>query len=339
MKTIGQTGEMIVFNRNGYAITSTKRQQNTFLKLRPKNENLEICLRQGNSTIPDPYISSFADYNGIEVIGTHGHIDTMGWCLVVKIDLSESLEPVNKLKNRIIAFASLIFIFGLTILNLLSSSITNPINKLTEEVDSITHGNLDMRLERSRIKEIQRLTESLNRILSSLKLAILRKGVTKEEIGLGEVIAAKEKAEMQKKEAEERYKTLFESSADAIMTLSPPDWRFKSANKATQKMFGVKDLETFLKYKPYDLSPARQPNGEKSKSKALKMIRAAMKDGTKYFKWTHKRLKGETFPTTVLLTRVKIGEETFLQATVRGIIREEKSDGYTPKQKKKKRGF
>jgi len=58
------------------------------------------------------------------------------------------------------------------------------------------------------------LTNSLNRILSSLKLAILRTGVSKHELGLGEAIKAKKEAEIkatQKTEQLERFATLAEN--------------------------------------------------------------------------------------------------------------------------------
>ncbi|MCK5076157.1 MAG: PAS domain-containing protein, partial [Calditrichia bacterium] len=44
-----------------------------------------------------------------------------------------------------------------------------------------------------------------------------------------------------------------------------------------------------------------------------------MEKGSNFFEWTHKRLGGKSFPATVLLTRVKIKDKTFLQATVRDI--------------------
>ena len=52
------------------------------------------------------------------------------------------------------------------------------------------------------------------------------------------------------------------------------------------------------------------------------MIETAMRDGSCFFEWTHKRISGEDFPATVLLSRIKQGEKVFLQATVRDITRQ-----------------
>jgi PAS domain S-box-containing protein len=55
------------------------------------------------------------------------------------------------------------------------------------------------------------------------------------------------------------------------------------------------------------------------------MIEKAMKEGSNFFEWTHKRYKGEDFPATVLLSRVELKGRKFLQATVRDISKEKKA--------------
>ena len=49
------------------------------------------------------------------------------------------------------------------------------------------------------------------------------------------------------------------------------------------------------------------------------MIEKAMREGSHFFEWTHKRISGEEFPATVLLSRLAQDNFTFLQATVRDI--------------------
>ena len=119
--------------------------------------------------------------------------------------------------------------------------------------------------------------------------------------------------------SEQRYRTLFESSQDAIMTVSPPTWRFTSGNRATVRMFRTKDETEFVTLGPWELSPEQQPDGRLSSDKALEMIETAMREGSHFFEWTHRRRTGETFPATVLLTRMEIDGQPQLQATVRDI--------------------
>ncbi len=124
------------------------------------------------------------------------------------------------------------------------------------------------------------------------------------------------------RESEERYRILFESSWDAIMTLEPPSWKFTSANPATLRVFGAGDEAEFTALGPWNVSPPLQPDGRPSSDKAAEMIGIAMREGVHYFDWTHARLDGASFPATVLLTRVEQRGRVFLQATVRDISAE-----------------
>ena len=190
--------------------------------------------------------------------------------------------------------------------------VTNPIKKLTQTVDEVTKGKLDIQLPKSNIKEVQSLTDSLNRILASLKLAILKTGSSAGELGLGEAVKAKE-------EIEEKYKILYETSRDAIMILESPNWNFAAGNPATIKMFRAKDEKDFISKGPGELSPEKQPDGKLSSDSAKVQIMKAMKTGSAFFNWTHKRISGKEFPATVLLTRFKLKGKDALQATVRDL--------------------
>jgi PAS domain S-box-containing protein len=128
------------------------------------------------------------------------------------------------------------------------------------------------------------------------------------------------------KESEERHRILFVSSRDAIMTLEPPSWIFTDGNPATIKLFGAKDEMDFISYAPWQLSPELQPDGQPSGEKSKEMIEAAMREGSHFFEWIHKRINGEEFPATVLLTRVTLRDKTFLQATVRDITERRKAE-------------
>jgi PAS domain S-box-containing protein len=125
------------------------------------------------------------------------------------------------------------------------------------------------------------------------------------------------------RDSESKHRLLFETSRDAIMTLAPPSWKFTSGNPATVAMFGTRDETDFTSRAPWEYSPERQPDGRPSADKAKEMIETAMRDGSHFFEWTHKRLNGEDFPATVLLSRFELGGQTLLQATVRDITREQ----------------
>lgn len=152
---------------------------------------------------------------------------------------------------------------------------------------------------------------SLNRYDSNGKLM--------EIIGFGHNISDRKQAEEALRESEERFRIIFNQSRDAIMTLSPPLWKFTSANPSIAQMFGAKDVNEFTSLHPWDVSPEFQPDGQPSSMKAREMIITAMRDGFHYFEWNHRRLDGTVFPATVSLSRINMAGKTFLHAVVRDI--------------------
>ena len=128
------------------------------------------------------------------------------------------------------------------------------------------------------------------------------------------------------RESETKYRELFESSRDAIMLLFPPEWKFTTCNPATVALFGAKSIEHFTTLGPWDVSPLLQPDGERSADKAPNVIRQAMEDGSHFFEWTHRRINGPNFAATVLLTRITLKGQTGLQATVRDISEQKRTE-------------
>ncbi len=251
------------------------------------------------------------DYRNIEVLAATRHMGIIDAGLIVKVDEAEALGAARNRLIRIALINIVIMIIFVSIAGLLVSYlVSRPLRKLNEDLDGITKGKLDIQLEKSGIFEMQQLIDSLNRILASLKLAILRTGSSRKDLGLGDAIEKRE-------EAEEKYKTLYESSRDAIMILEAPGWNFTAGNPATIKLFGAKDEKEFTSKSPRELSPERQPNGKLSSVLAKAMIMKTIKEGSSFFNWTHKRIAGEDFPATVLLTRMRLKGKDAVQATVR----------------------
>ena len=128
------------------------------------------------------------------------------------------------------------------------------------------------------------------------------------------------------RDSEERFRDLFESSQDAMMTIEAPSWRFTSANVSMVQMFKAKSVGDLLSHNPWELSPKRQPDGSDSRKKARQMIQKAIRKGANFFEWTHRRLDGEVFAAEVLLNRVSRAEGVCLQATVRDITERRRSE-------------
>jgi PAS domain S-box-containing protein/putative nucleotidyltransferase with HDIG domain len=128
------------------------------------------------------------------------------------------------------------------------------------------------------------------------------------------------------KNSENRYRNLFENSYNALMTVMPPDWAFMSGNEAMMDLFQIESREQFRELRPWDLSPEFQPDGQPSKEKARQMILKAEEEGSHFFNWTHRTLTGKDFLATVHLTRVDLGENYVIQATVSDITDQVKAE-------------
>ena len=182
--------------------------------------------------------------------------------------------------------------------------------------------------------ETTHTTKDGRKITKNMTSVYLKIGEEEYVCGFATDITEKKKTEEELKEKEERYRILYKISADAIMTLEPPNWKFTAGNPAAVKMFKCKNEKDFTSRAPYELSPEKQPDGQPSMPKALKMINTAMEKGSQFFEWTHRRATGEDFPATVLLTRTEIKDKKFLQATVRDISAEKKTEEELKKSEK-----
>jgi PAS domain S-box-containing protein len=117
--------------------------------------------------------------------------------------------------------------------------------------------------------------------------------------------------------AETKFRTVFESSRDALMLLDKGG--FFDCNQATLEIFGLASKEEFVAVHPADLSPPLQPDGAESRAAAERRMAEAYRCGHNRFEWVHRRKSGEDFPAEVLLTAFELEGQPVLQATVRDI--------------------
>jgi PAS domain S-box-containing protein len=127
-------------------------------------------------------------------------------------------------------------------------------------------------------------------------------------------VTARLRAEQAVQESERRYRTLFESAADAIFLMR--DGRFADCNSRTLEMFGC-TREQIVGAAPAGFSPPRQRDGRDSVEKAAEKIAAALAGEHQVFEWLHSRADGTVFDAEVGLTRVELTLGPHLLATVR----------------------
>ncbi|MCK5213758.1 MAG: PAS domain S-box protein [Candidatus Omnitrophica bacterium] len=137
-------------------------------------------------------------------------------------------------------------------------------------------------------------------------------------------ITERKQAERELRESEEKVRTLYDSSSDAIMLLD--DKGFFDCNEATLQLFGCATREEFCSRHPADLSPPTQPDGTDSMSYARNNITVALKEGNKRFEHLHRRLDGTDFSAEVLLDAMVLSGKKVLQARVFDITERKKAE-------------
>lgn len=117
----------------------------------------------------------------------------------------------------------------------------------------------------------------------------------------------------------DKYKKIFDASADAYSVIDLSSGKFIECNQAAIDMHGVNSMGNFLNLSPADLSPELQPCGNRSDVLAKAHINCAIEQGFHSFKWIHSRLDGTTFNCLVSLTGLFIEGSQLILAVGRDI--------------------
>ncbi|MBP6870409.1 MAG: PAS domain S-box protein [Bacteroidales bacterium] len=129
-------------------------------------------------------------------------------------------------------------------------------------------------------------------------------------------ITDKIRLEQDMAESELKFRTLFESSHDALFLMTGE--KFTECNQTTLAMFGCTRNE-ILNHTPFDFSPVIQPDGTPSEIIGLRYIKSVLEGSNQAFEWLHLRRDGTSFDAEVMLNRIVIAGEKYIQASVRDI--------------------
>ncbi|HQT95022.1 MAG TPA: PAS domain S-box protein [Thermoanaerobaculaceae bacterium] len=130
-------------------------------------------------------------------------------------------------------------------------------------------------------------------------------------------------AVMALRDSEARYRTLFDSTDDAILVLK--DGQFVDCNVRTLEVFEC-SREQIIDHSPSEFSPDVQRDGSLSAPSAQARIQAALAGEAQSFDWLHCHQDRSPFDAEVSLKAIELNGKMFLQAIVRDITERKRAE-------------
>lgn len=255
-------------------------------------------------------IGPYKNFRGEKVIGASMCIASRGWVLLVEFHENEVFASINRMIGILILAIAIVVFLVVFIAVLFSNSLTKPIRKLTNIIEEISKGELGVEIPdeiKNKKDESGELARAFDRTLVSLKLAVQKTGLKKSELGLGEAIEAKEKAE----EDVELFRKLMQESNDGIFIVDPKTGGLADVNKKACTALGYK-REELLKMKVIDFQERF-----KTISDWKKHVELVKKEGSRTFMGKHKRKDGKIIPGEVNVEFIKLNHDEYFVAIVR----------------------
>ena len=181
---LGNTGETFIVGQD-----QTRRTETRFLAdlgvestiLDPKFKVDTVASR--SALAGESSQGTFTDYRGLQVMAVWSPVeitesstsraDAQTWGLIAKIDVSESLAPVNQLAGTlglVIGLAALIIgVLSVSVGTRFATSFVNPIISLTSTAAKVAEGNLNLMVETQSSDEIGVLSRAFNSMTAQLR--------------------------------------------------------------------------------------------------------------------------------------------------------------------------
>ncbi len=123
--------------------------------------------------------------------------------------------------------------------------------------------------------------------------------------------------EMALRESEEKFRHLFEQSADAQLLID--DRRIIDCNMAAVNLFSAGSKDMLLGKTPHELSPGLLPDGTPTETRMNEIMKFVYEMDSLSFEWVHLCLDGRQAPVDITFTVVPIGGKLMIHAVLKDI--------------------
>ena len=245
------------------------------------------------------------------------YFEPLDWYVCASFYESELKEPGIVLGRKILFISTIFLLISILAIIYLSKSITRPLNELIHFVSGITGGFEDLKPDKiPTFKSFE--ANALGRVITDMLSSIRdqQQSLVKEK-------ARAQESEALMRDSEKKYRTLYESSNDAIFLIK--ENRIISCNQQTMELFHSAEDE-LIGFAPSELSPEFQENGQKSADMEREILQDVLNGEARFFEWRHIRPIGEIIDCSVSLNLVELNNEKYVQSTIRDITARKKNE-------------
>ena len=205
---IGEGGMAYVVDGEGYLIAhpdTGRVTTRTNIKHLPMVDRA-IAGEEGNLEFEDP--------GGKKHLVVFKPIKELGWSVIVQVPADEAYEPIRRVSKAAFVWVFIVLAVALALSFLLTRKMTLPIKRLAKEMGEVAKGNLNLHIEPATQDELGTLTRSFNKMIQDLR-----------------------RSQEALKEAEEKYRRIFEDTKDMLFMTSA-DGRIVEVNQAGAGLLG-----------------------------------------------------------------------------------------------------
>ena len=238
--------------------------------------------------------------------------------IYIESDSERLNERLREYGLTFLGAALVTLLLAIPLANLLQRPISRPITELVRITKAISNASdYSIRAKLPNHDEFGTLVFAFNGMLEKIESSNGQLRQHREQLEeqvafrTSELVAAS--AEL--RESENKYRVLFEDSADAFWLMDNKG--FVDCNSAALQLFGYSTKAEFKH--PADLSPPNQSDGRSSRIAAEERMATAFLKGKERFEWLHRRKNGELFPAEVCLAALTLQGQRILLATARDI--------------------
>ncbi len=126
-------------------------------------------------------------------------------------------------------------------------------------------------------------------------------------------------------ESEQLFRSLYESSQDAVLLINE-SFRIFDCNDRALELFGCKNRSELLNMSPVDFSPERQPCGIESAILFQKTLSSAVFKGSHRFEWEFHDEESRSVETEVCFSAMTVNDRRVIQAVIRDITKQKRHE-------------